>query len=382
MLVLKMATFQCLILVLVATLALDSVVANDAAKPCESDSCTIDNNCRCSSQSSPLSGDVTDWPQLISLTFDEAVTQHIFDNSWIPLLQNIYNPDNNPISGTFFVPHEYTSYERVNDLYNYGFEIGVHSITKNPLQTYWRDASQDTLTKEFKGQKQIISTYANIPAEAITGVRTPQLQLAGNTSIDAYIASELTYDSSWPSLPTKRLFPYTLDYLSTEQCLLGAECPNEAFPGYWVLPINDLTGPNGTECNSLATCGIEGSVEEIATYLDKQIDGVRSKTRTPITLLVNSYWFEFTENSFNALRKFLEDTVKRDEKDTFFVSQKQVLAFTKSPVKLADFKTDDLPEPANCDPYPCRLKKGNEDRNMDSCVPCPDVYPWIDNVNV
>ncbi|XP_028131891.2 chitin deacetylase 8 [Diabrotica virgifera virgifera] len=382
MLVLKMAMFQCLILVLVATLAFDSAIANDVAKPCESDSCTIGNNCRCSSQASPLGGNLTEYPQLISLTFDEAVTQHIYDNSWITLLGNIYNPDDKPISGTFFVPHEYTSYQRVNDLYNFGFEIGVHSITKDFRQNYWRYATLDTLTKEFKGQKQIISTYANIPAEAIIGVRTPQLQLAGNTSIEAYIASELAYDSSWPSLPSRRLFPYTLDYQSTEQCLLGAECPNEAFPGYWILPINDLTSPNGTECNSLATCGIEGSVDEIAKYLDDQIEGIRSKSRTPINLMINSYWFEQTDTSFDGLRKFLENTVAREAKDTFFVSQKQVLDFIKNPVKISDFKTADAPDGASCEPYTCRLKKGTEDRNMDACVPCPDEYPWINNVNV
>lgn len=63
------------------------------------------------------------------LTSDDAVTDYIYTNYWVPLLRGRTNPDGHPISGTVFVPHEYTDYERVNDLYNAGFEIGVNSIT-------------------------------------------------------------------------------------------------------------------------------------------------------------------------------------------------------------------------------------------------------------
>lgn len=67
--------------------------------------------------------------QLISLTFDEAVTNELVEKTWKPLLFNRINPDKEPIGGTFFVPHEFTDYVKVNDLYNNGFEIAVHSIT-------------------------------------------------------------------------------------------------------------------------------------------------------------------------------------------------------------------------------------------------------------
>lgn len=67
--------------------------------------------------------------QLISLTFDEAVTRNLVEKVWKPLLFDQVNPDKEPIGGTFFVPHEFTDYVEVNLLYNSGFEIGVHSIT-------------------------------------------------------------------------------------------------------------------------------------------------------------------------------------------------------------------------------------------------------------
>lgn len=67
--------------------------------------------------------------QLISLTFDEAVTKNLVDEIWKPLLFDRLNPDKEPIGGTFFVPHEFSDYVKVNELYNNGFEIAVHSIS-------------------------------------------------------------------------------------------------------------------------------------------------------------------------------------------------------------------------------------------------------------
>lgn len=95
--------------------------------------------------------------------------------------------------------------------------------------------------------------FANIPLDSVRGARTPNLQINGNVTFEAYSASNITYDSSWPTLSSNPLFPYTLDYLSTQQCLVGA-CPNEAFPGTWVLPINNFQNMEGIECNTLSGC--------------------------------------------------------------------------------------------------------------------------------
>ncbi|XP_056640595.1 chitin deacetylase 8-like [Diorhabda sublineata] len=365
-------------LVCIFILFLAQFVISDKAEDCNLDACSLPN-CRCSSAPSPLGNDIDNYPQLISLVFDDAVTDELYTNIWVPLLldSSRVNPDGAGISATFFVPHEYTNYKRVNDLYNFGMEIAVHSITRNIYQDYWRTASLDTLIKEFQGQKHIISKFGNVPSEAIVGARTPQLQLAGDSSIQAYITAELTYDSSWPTLSYTRLFPYTLDYLSTESCLLGAECPTSSFPGFWILPINDLQSTDGTQCNNLASCGISGSSEEIADWLTDQIEKVRTTVRAPMTLSIDSFWFNFTANSFEGFTKFMDRM--RDKSDVFFVSQKQVLDFMKNPVPISEFNSENTPDPTNCHEQKCTLKKGNEDRNMVTCVPCPTVYPWLDD---
>lgn len=125
--------------------------------------------------------------------------------------------------------------------------------SKNSLSSYWAQADVDTLVKEFEGGRQTVSHFANIPITSVQGARTPNLQINGNVTFRAYSDSNITYDNSWPTLSSSPLFPYTLDYQSTQQCSVGA-CPNEAFPGTWVLPINDFKSMSGVECNTLLGC--------------------------------------------------------------------------------------------------------------------------------
>lgn len=110
--------------------------------------------------------------------------------------------------------------------------------------------------KEFGGARELVAHFANIPIESIRGARTPNLQLNGNVTFEAYRKSELTFDNSWTALSSSTLFPYTLDYLSSQPCSVGV-CPNEPFPGFWVFPINNIKGQNGVECNSLFGCYME-----------------------------------------------------------------------------------------------------------------------------
>lgn len=122
--------------------------------------------------------------------------------------------------------------------------------------TYWSPSDLEVLIQEFDGQKQIISKFANIPADHIKGARTPYLQINNNITFEAYVASGLTYDNSWPALSSNKLFPYTLDHKSSQPCLVGT-CPSEEFPGFFVNPVNNLQGLEGQECNALLGCEVE-----------------------------------------------------------------------------------------------------------------------------
>ncbi|XP_060518574.1 chitin deacetylase 8 [Cylas formicarius] len=368
---------RALAVIFAVALCAPSVFSGDVAQQCSDDLCKIDEECRCSSTANPVAKDQA--PQLIALTFFEAVTQDLFDTYWDPLLFNRINPDGNVVGATFFVPHEYTDYERVNDLYNYGFEIGVHSITKNNLQSYWRNAPQELLEQEFGGQKKIISKFANIPEKDIIGVRTPQLQLNGNYSISAFVDAGFKYDSSWPTQSNRPLLPYTLDYLSSQDCELGATCPNEPFKGFWILPIVDLNGAEDKQCNSLGACDVSGTVDEISDWLFNEVQKVRNNNRAPLTIVIESNWFEKTKTSFEALQKTVDRLL--DLKDVFFINLQQVIEWIEDPVPLSEFKThvyDD--RSASCRAVTCKLvNEDQEDRYMKSCVTCPSKYPWLGN---
>lgn len=109
-----------------ATLCIASVLSNppDLCQPwiCKPP------NCRCASQSlgSPIPMDKI--PQLVMITFDDAVTSLIYDQV-MDVLGRHKNPDGCEAQATFYVAHEYTDYSRVHELWAQGHEIALHSIT-------------------------------------------------------------------------------------------------------------------------------------------------------------------------------------------------------------------------------------------------------------
>lgn len=145
----------------------------------------------------------------------------------------------------------------------------ITSFRKTSLLTYWRNATLDTLVKEFGGQRTIISHFANIPVEDIVGARTPLFEIEGDVSIQAYQQAELTYDNSWPTYSKTKLFPYTLDYSSSQQCTVSNQCPVEAHPGFWILPIINIQGTDNTDCNALQNCGVEWVWTNYIVYWDE-----------------------------------------------------------------------------------------------------------------
>lgn len=60
-----------------------------------------------------------------------------------------------------------------------GQEIALHSISHETSTTYWQGISLEDLKKEFGGERELISYFANVPLEDIQGMRLPFLQLSG-----------------------------------------------------------------------------------------------------------------------------------------------------------------------------------------------------------
>lgn len=66
--------------------------------------------------------------------------------------------------------------------------------------------------------------------------------------------------------------------------------------------------------------------------------------------------------------------------DVFLVSATQALEWRKNPVPLSNYSSAVEARNATCTARTCVLSFGEtEIRYMRSCVPCPAVYPWLDN---
>nr|CAD7586304.1 unnamed protein product [Timema genevievae] len=100
------------------------------APPCDPAVCVLPD-CFCSEDGTTIPGDLPakDVPQMITITFDDAI-----NNNNIELYKEMFNgkrknPNGCDIKATFFVSHKYSNYSAVQETHRKGHEIAVHSIT-------------------------------------------------------------------------------------------------------------------------------------------------------------------------------------------------------------------------------------------------------------
>lgn len=156
----------------------------------------------------------------------------------------------------FFFPNEiFCDSFQVHELFADGNEIALHSISHVTNTNYWKKISVEDLTKEFVGERELISKFAKIPIEDIQGLRLPFLQLSGNNSYHMMHENNFKYDISWPTQNyiAPGLWPYTLDHRTTQECVIGP-CPSEELTGTWVIPMLDWKDLDGNSCAMLDAC--------------------------------------------------------------------------------------------------------------------------------
>jgi hypothetical protein len=143
----------------------------------------------------------------------------------------------------------------VHELYRKGHEISLHSITHQVGTDYWKLASVDRLTKEFHEERALISKFANIPIDAMNGLRLPFLQLPGNNLFQMMKTNKIAYDFSWPTQDFLEpgLWPYSLEYKSTQDCMIGV-CPTDSFEDVWIFPMLSLHDEKGYICSMVDAC--------------------------------------------------------------------------------------------------------------------------------
>ena len=198
------------------------------AQPCSPDVCKLPD-CRCSGTDIPGNLPSKKIPQMVMLSFDDAVNRQV-DGFYKTLFsdgkQKLKNPNGCDATATFFVSHEYTEYQIVQGLYHNRHDIADHTISHRTPIPWWKSANYSQLTEEIVGQREILRKWGQVEAEDVVGYRAPFLQIAGNTMYQVLYDNKFLYDSSMPThnFTDPPMWPYTLEYRSTQECVIPP-CP-------------------------------------------------------------------------------------------------------------------------------------------------------------
>ncbi|GAV02036.1 hypothetical protein RvY_12649 [Ramazzottius varieornatus] len=359
---------------------------------CNKTACQLPD-CFCSTGgATPPIRDVSTIPQMIVITFDDAINVQNID-----LYNSIFSPNRTnkngcPIRGTFFVSHEYSNYQYVEKMWKDGHEVASHSITHRQPEKWWSNASKDEYTAEFEGQRSILSQFANIPMSEVKGLRVPFLRPGWNAQFDMMTESGFLYDASLVAPPsTPPLWPYTLDYRMPHKCIgYEQKCPTRSHPGVWEMVMNQLLTKSGYYCSMIDNCPEETNQDRMKDFFMDNFKRFYETNRAPFGLYFHTLWFD-SKSHTEAFMKFIDEALAMP--DVWVVTEWQVVEWMRDPTSLqniAQFKPWQCNDPTDirkmvdpvCQiPNYCHLMspeiKG--DRYMATCNACPSQYPYLKN---
>jgi len=369
-----------------------------AATPCDTRNCILAEGCFCSKDGTrhPLADDpnleLTEIPQMVLLALDGAVNGQNY-NHYITLFNDtVYkNPNECPMRGTFFVSHEYSSYQMVADLYQKGHEIAINSITSRQLSA----ESYDEWVQEMVGMRSMLSKWANISTADMNGLRAPRLKPGGKSQYDMMYEYGFLWDSSVtvPPLNTP-LWPYSLDYEIPHKCRSDG-CPTSQYPGLWEFPLNThyVKDYEGGHCPYLDQCVLFNfEPVDILAWFQEDFNRHYTTNRAPYMLSFHTNWFN-EANLIEGLNMFLQWVNKKD--DVYFVTMTQALNWMQNPKTIRELSSlnewncrDRLQRPVACNlPNTCVVDfKPPTDvepswvpgtRYFTTCESCPKTYPWL-----
>lgn len=359
--------------------------AVDSTDLCNPDDCKLPD-CFCSGTKIPGNLSLSSTPQIVMISFDAAVVDNAF-----PLYEELFdgtlkNPNGCNISATFFVSHEFTNYCMLQTLYHQRHEIADNSISRRLPQSWWATATKEEQMQEIGGMREILRKWGNVQVKEIKGYRAPYVQVGGNTEFGVLRDLGFLYESSMPTqhFIEPPLWPYTLDYLSTQDCVIQP-CPTSSFPGLWEVPLVDYIDQEGILCNFVESCTPPNTVEEAYELFNSNFERHYTTNRAPFYMLLEEQWLAnstYYKGTVSFLRKLASMS------DVWIVTVSQALEWIQSPTSLrniedfAPWKCDSQP-PADCPPGSCKTcyyPQAKGSHVMKTCAPsCPPNYPWVGN---
>ena len=170
-------------------------------------------------------------PQFITLTFDDSVNSGV-----MPIIDRaineakIFNPNGCPLSSTYFISTQYTDFVMVQQLYNMGHEIALHTMNH---------VSQPRLD-EISGSYRAVNAFAGVPKFELTGFRFPFLNFTTETVRTVVNSKLFSYESSMTLYGEAETWPYTLDNGPYTTCSPNPCSADHVFPGFWQIPMYAL----------------------------------------------------------------------------------------------------------------------------------------------
>ncbi|XP_043272512.1 uncharacterized protein Cda5 isoform X2 [Venturia canescens] len=355
-------------------------VDKPAAK-CRKDVCLLPD-CNCGGTDIPGGIPVEKTPQIVLLTFDDAVNdlnKQLYEDLFE---RGRKNPNGCPISSTLYVSHEWTDYSQVQNLYADGHELASHTVS----HSFGEQFSARKWAREVAGQREILAAYGGVKLEDVRGMRAPFLSVGGNNMFKMLWDTNFTYDSSMPIYENRPpSWPYTLDYKLFHDCMIPP-CPTRSYPGLWEVPMVMWQDLNGGRCSMGDACSNPPTSDGVYKMLIKNFERHYTTNRAPFGLFYHAAWFTQPHHKEGFI-SFLDTIVAMD--DVWVVTNWQALQWVRNPTPI---ELLDRFEPFGCN-YPDRPKKCNNPkvcnlwhksgvRYMKTCQPCPDIYPWTGKTGI
>ncbi|KRG02470.1 uncharacterized protein Dmoj_GI16440, isoform J [Drosophila mojavensis] len=346
------------------------------AAKCRKDVCLLPD-CYCGGKDIPGGLNVSVTPQIVLLTFDDAINTINID-LYNELLNNETrkNPNGCPWRATFYISHEWTDYGMVQDMYSDGHEMASHTVS----HSFGEQFSQKKWTREIAGQREILAAYGGVKLSDVRGMRAPFLSVGGNKMYKMLYDSNFTYDSSMPVYENRPpSWPYTLDYKIFHDCMIPP-CPTRSYPGVWQVPMVMWQDLNGGRCSMGDACSNPSDAEGVTKMIMKNFERHYTTNRAPFGLFYHAAWFTQPHHKEGFI-KFL-DAINAMP-DVWIVTNWQALQWVRDPTPTSrinsfqPFQCDYSDRPKRCNnPKVCNLWHKSGVRYMKTCQPCPDIYPW------
>lgn len=365
------------------------------AGPCDLSICHLPD-CFCSADGTRIPGDLVPntVPQMVTITFDDAVNSDNMD-----LYDDVFHPDRkNPngctIKGTFFVSHKYTNYSSVQELHRRGHEIAAHSITHRNDERFWSEASIDDLFQEYTGNRLILERFANISDGSIIGLRSPYLRTSGNNQFTMMEEQGFLYDSTITApLSNPPLWPYTLYFRMPHKCHgNGHGCPSQTH-AVWEMVMNEMDrrdDPTFDEelpgCAMVDSCSNVNQPEQFYNFLNHNFNRHYNSNRAPFGLYFHATWLKKSNEFRRTFIKWITEILQKG--DVYFVTMTQAIQWMQTPTDISiikDFegwkdRCDVKGVPYCSHPNPCPLttrELPGETLRLHTCMQCPNNYPWL-----